>query len=314
MHVVVLAGGVGAARFLTGLLEVVAPEDVTAIVNTGDDTIFHGLHVSPDLDTVTYTLAGAINPETGWGLVGESWNVMDGLRRYESAGALTWFNLGDRDLATHLFRTDQLHRGAKLSEVTDAIRRAWNVGVRLLPMTDDRVATSVATAEGVLGFQEYFVGRHHDVAVTEVILDGIASARPAPGVLAAIAAADAIVVAPSNPLVSIGPVLAVPGVRAAIEARRSIVCAVSPIIAGAALKGPADRMLAELGHEASALGVARLYASLCSTLVIDDADAALAPSIEAAGVHAVVTDTIMARPGVGASLAVACLAACGVRL
>ena len=312
MRVVVLAGGVGAARFLRGLVEVVAPEDVTAIVNTGDDTVFHGLHVSPDLDTVTYTLAGAINPETGWGLVGESWSAMDALRRYESAGALTWFNLGDRDLATHLFRTDRLRHGDTLSTVTDAIRRAWDVGVRLLPMTDDPVSTRVRTADGVLGFQQYFVGRHHDIAVSEIILDGIESARPGADVIGAIESADAIVIAPSNPLVSIGPVLAVAGIRDALIARRSAVCAVSPIIGGAALKGPADRMLVELGHESSAVGVARLYAPFCSSLVIDTVDAALATAVDALGVRAVVTDTIMARPGVGASLAKACLAACGL--
>ena len=312
VRIVVIAGGVGAARFLRGLVEVVDPGEITAIVNTGDDTVFHGLHVSPDLDTVTYTLAEAINPETGWGLAGETWQAMDALKRYESAGALTWFNLGDRDLATHLFRTDRLRSGATLSTVTDEIRRAWGLTVRIVPMSDDRVATSVRTPEGVLGFQEYFVGRKHSVPVSEVILDGIATARPAPGVLEAIGSADAIVIAPSNPLVSIGPVLAVAGVREALIARRGHVCAVSPIVAGAALKGPADRMLLELGHEASVVGVAGLYREFCSTLVIDDADAALAGAVEREGLACVVTDTIMSKAGVGAALARACLAACGV--
>ena len=309
MRVVVIAGGVGAARFLRGLIEVVAPGDITAIVNTGDDTIFHGLHVSPDLDTVTYTLAEAINPETGWGLAGETWHAMDALKRYESAGALTWFNLGDRDLATHLFRTDRLRAGASLSTVTDEIARAWGLSLRIMPMSDDRVATSVRTPDGVLGFQEYFVGRRHSVAVSEVILDGIGAAQPAPGVLDTIASADAIVIAPSNPIVSIGPVLAVAGIREAISARRASVCAVSPIVAGAALKGPADRLLRELGHESSVVGVARLYAALAATLVVDEADANLAAAVEAEGVRCVVAPTIMRDTLAAAALAKVVLAA-----
>lgn len=309
--IVALAGGVGAARFLSGLLQVVPPDEVTAIVNTGDDTVFHGLHVSPDLDTVTYTLAGAINADTGWGLAGETWAAMDALRRYASAGAVTWFNLGDRDLATHLFRTDRLRSGAPLSRVTAEIAASWQLGLRILPMTDDPVTTRVLTAEGELGFQEYFVKLRHDVAVRDVVLAGIATARPAPGVLEALAGADAIVVCPSNPLVSIGPILAVPGVRAALAARRAVTVAVSPIVAGSALKGPADRMLTELGHEASVVGVARLYRDVAATLVIDEADAPLAGAVEAEGVRCVVTDTIMSRPGVGASLARRVLAAAG---
>lgn len=288
---------------LLGLVQVVPPEDITVIVNTGDDTVFHGLHVSPDIDTVTYTVSGNIDPERGWGLAGESWTAMDALKRYADFGAVDWFNLGDRDLATHLWRTGRLRGGSTLSEVTADLAKAWGLGMRMLPMTDDRVATHVVTPLGELTFQSYFVQHHHDVAVSDVRFEGIESARAAPGVLEAIAAADAIVVCPSNPLVSIGPVLAVPGIREALHARRDRTVGVSPIVAGAALKGPADRMLAELGHEASVVGVARLYRDIASTLVIDDADAHLADAVRAEGINCVVTDTIMSKPGVAASLA-----------
>jgi LPPG:FO 2-phospho-L-lactate transferase len=299
--IAVLAGGVGAARFLAGLLEVVDPVEVTAIVNVGDDTVLHGLHVSPDLDTVTYTLAGAVNPETGWGLVGETWQAMDSLEAY---GGEAWFRLGDRDLGTHLYRTDRLHAGAPLSTVTAEIAARWALALRLLPVTDDPVRTMVTLADGEeVDFQRYFVGLQHSVPVSSVRFDGAESARPAPGVLDAIADADTVVIAPSNPVVSIGPVLVVPGIEAAITARRDDVVAVSPIIAGAALKGPADRMLVELGHEASVVGIARLYAPLIGTLVIDDADAELAGAVEAEGVRCVVTRTVMKEPGVAAALA-----------
>ena len=301
--IVAIAGGVGAARFIRGLLEVVDPAEVTVIVNTADDTVFHGLHVSPDIDTVVYTTAGAIDPVRGWGLAGETWTAMDSLRRYADHGAVTWFNLGDRDLATHLWRTGRLREGATLSEVTDQLRRAWGLGFRMLPMTDDPVATRLETALGSLAFQEYFVGHHHSIEVSSVHFDGAADALPAPGVIEALMAADAIVVCPSNPLVSIGPILAVPGIVEALRARRDVCVAVSPIVDGAALKGPADRMLTGLGNEASVVGVARLYASFVSTLIIDDADRARADEVVAAGVKAVVTDTIMSKPGVGAALA-----------
>ena len=307
--IVAIAGGVGAARMLRGLLQVVAPEDITVIVNTGDDTVFHGLHISPDIDTVTYTVSGNIDPERGWGLAGESWTAMDALKRYVDFGAIDWFNLGDRDLATHLWRTARLRAGSTLSEVTADLAKAWGLGMRLLPMTDDRVATHVVTPLGELSFQSYFVQHHHDVAVSEVRLEGIESATPAPGVLDAIAVAEAIVICPSNPLVSIGPVLAVPGIRDALRARRDRTVGVSPIVAGAALKGPADRMLTELGHEASVVGVARLYRDIAHTLVIDDADHALADAVRAEGIECVVTDTIMSKPGIAASLARAALAA-----
>jgi len=305
--ITVLAGGVGAARYLAGLLQVVPPEEVTAIVNTGDDTWMHGLRICPDLDTVTYTLAGAVNPETGWGLAGESWQAMASLRAYDASRA--WFNLGDLDLGTHLYRTGRLADGESLSSITADIARRWDLRLRLLPMTEWEVATRVTVAgEGEIGFQDYFVGRHHDVAVSSVRFAGVESAAPAEGVLAAIASASRIVIAPSNPIVSIGPVLAVPGVRSAVAARRDDVVAISPIIAGAALKGPADRLLVELGHEASVVGVARLYREVAATLVVDDADEALAAAVEAEGMRCVVAPTIMHGPPEAAALAEVTLA------
>jgi LPPG:FO 2-phospho-L-lactate transferase len=299
---VTLAGGVGAARMLRGLVEVVDPAEIVAVVNTGDDVVLHGLHISPDLDTVTYTLADAINPETGWGLSGETWAAMDALAAYGS-GDLAWFRLGDRDLGTHLYRTSRLAAGVGLSQVTAEICRRWGVGVRLLPMSDDRVETRVTVAGVEIGFQEYFVGRRHEVAVEAIRFAGAEAARPSSGVLNAIATADLIVVCPSNPLVSIAPILAVPGVRDALAARRPDVVAVSPIVAGAALKGPADHMLTELGHDSSVVGVARLYAGFASTLVIDEADAGLAGEVERAGLRCVVAPTVMSGPAEAAALA-----------
>jgi LPPG:FO 2-phospho-L-lactate transferase len=311
--IAVLAGGVGAARFLTGLLQVVEPAEVTAIVNTGDDTELHGLSISPDLDTVTYTLAGAINPDTGWGLRDESWQAMAVLRQL---GGEAWFQLGDRDLGTHLFRTGRLAAGAPLSTVTAEIAAGWGLGLHLLPVTDDRLRTRVTVIdsdgeEREIGFQEYFVQRQHSVPVTAIRFDGADATRPGPGVLDAIADADVVVIAPSNPLVSIGPVLAVPGVRDAVAGARERTVAISPIVSGAALKGPADRMLRELGHEVSVAGVARLYAELADVLVIDEADAALASSVEAAGVRCEVAPTIMSSPEAAALLATVTLEAVG---
>ena len=317
--ITVVSGGVGAARFLRGLLQVVPPTEVTAVANVGDDIDLHGLHISPDLDTITYTLAGAINPETGWGLAGESWEAMGSLRRY---GGASWFNLGDRDLGTHLYRTQRLAEGASLSEDTAEIVTAWGLGFRLLPVTDDRLRTRVTVIEDgtnpgdervahEVEFQEYFVKRRHDVDVAGVHFAGADTARPAPGVLDALTDADTIVIAPSNPLVSIDPVLAVPGVRDAVAARRDRVVAVSPIIAGAALKGPADRLLRELGHESSVVGVAGLYADLASALVIDEADAELAGAVAEAGMRPVVAPTIMRDDAAAATLATIVLDAAG---
>lgn len=290
MTTTVLCGGVGAARLLRGLIRVEDPGDVTAIVNVGDDTVMHGLHVSPDVDTIIYTLADAIDPDRGWGLVDETWNAMAQFERY---GNPTWFNLGDRDLATHIVRTERLRGGATMSDVTAHIARSWNVGCRVVPVTDDAVRTIVALAEGEVSFQEYFVGHQHAVSITGVRFDGAADATPAPAVLPSIADARRVVIAPSNPVVSIDPVLAVPGVRDAVIERRADTVAVSPIVGGNAIKGPAAAMLDALGHEASVVGIARLYAPLAATLVIDAADALLADAVEAEGVRCIVTDTIM---------------------
>ncbi len=308
--ITVLAGGVGAARMLGALALVYEPADTWVVANVGDDLDLHGLRISPDLDTITYTLAGAINPETGWGLAGETWQAMDTLGRY---GGETWFGLGDRDLGTHLYRTDRLSGGATLTEVTAEIARAWGLGVHLLPVTDDRLRTVFAVhGEGEISFQEYFVHRRHDVPVTAVRFDGAATAAPGPDVVRALVDAEAVVIAPSNPIISIDPVLSVPGVRPAVEARRDTVVAVSPIIAGAAVKGPADRLMAELGHEPSVLGVARLYAPLAATLVIDHADADQAPAVEAEGMRCVVTATLMSNGERSAALGRTVLRAVGV--
>ena len=306
-RVAALAGGVGAARLLRGVVEVVPPEDVVAIVNTGDDVVLHGLHVSPDLDTVTYTLAGVVEPEQGWGRAGESWAAMEALGRYDPAA--TWFRLGDRDLGTHLHRTGRLAEGASLSTVTAEIAAAWGLRTTLLPMSDERVETRLDVAgEGEIGFQDYFVARRHNVPVTGVRFAGADGAKPAPGVLDALATAETVLICPSNPIVSIAPILALPGVREAVAERRDDTVAVSPIVAGAALKGPAARLLAELGHEVSVVGVARLYADVAATLVVDEADAALAPAVEAIGMRCTVAPAIMRGLPEAAALAAVALA------
>jgi LPPG:FO 2-phospho-L-lactate transferase len=305
---VALCGGVGAARMLSGLVRVVPPADVTAIVNVGDDVVLHGLHISPDLDTVLYTLAGMDNRDTGWGVAGETWAVMDELARI---GGEDWFRLGDRDLATHLFRTGRLQAGDTLSAVTAQLCVRRGVAVRLLPVSDDPLRTRVMLAEASslgpagteVAFQDYFVRLHHDVAVSGVRFEGAPATRPAPGVMEALASADTIAVCPSNPVVSIGPLLSVPGVRDALSARRTQVVAVSPIVAGAALKGPADRLMVELGTEASVVGVARLYAPWVGTLVVDVADESLAADVEAEGVRCIVAPTVMSSPERAADLA-----------
>ncbi len=296
-----LAGGVGAARLLRGMVEVVPPSEITAVVNTGDDTVLHGLHISPDLDTVMYTLADAINPDTGWGLAGETWRVMESLDRL---GGVTWFNLGDQDLATHCYRTQRLQEGAPLSEVTAELTRSFGVGVRLLPVTDDPLRTRVLVAGGAeIGFQEYFVRLRHDVTVTRVRFEGAESAGAGPGVLDALDGADTIVVCPSNPVVSIDPLMSVPAVLDHVAPRRDRVVGVSPIIAGAALKGPADRLLREMGFESSVVGVARWYAPWMGTLVVDEADAGLSDAVEAEGVRCVVAPTVMSSVDRAALLA-----------
>jgi LPPG:FO 2-phospho-L-lactate transferase len=306
---VALAGGVGAARFLRGLVQVVAPEDVTVVVNTGDDDWFYGLLVCPDLDTVTYTLAGAENPETGWGLEGETFTTLSALERYGASDALpTWFRLGDRDLATHLYRRQRLRAGAPLSTIGAEIAAAWGVRPRVVPMTDDRVSTriDVLGADGSvveLRMQEWFVRDRAEPPVVAVRFQGAARAAPAPGVLDALHDAETIIVCPSNPVISIGPIVAVPGVRDALRGRRERVVGVSPIIAGAPVKGPADRLMAPLGMEVSCVGVARAYRDFCSALVIDAGDAARAAEVEAVGVRAAVADTLMRDARVAAALA-----------
>jgi LPPG:FO 2-phospho-L-lactate transferase len=314
--ITVVCGGVGAARFLRALRLVTDPRDVVGIVNTGDDTVLHGLSISPDLDTITYTLAGAIDPTRGWGLVDETWGAMAALERYArvrpagSAAAPTWFNLGDRDLATHFYRTARLAEGATLSTVTSEITAAWGVPERLLPMSDDRVATTIGLADGrTVSFQEYFVALRHGVPVRRVDFEGVGAATLLPAGADALASSSCTVIAPSNPIVSIGPLRALAGVDALLAARRERVVAVSPIVAGAALKGPADRLLSELGHEASVVGVARLYRDVAGTLVIDPADAHLAAAVEAVGMRALVVPSVMTDDAASARLASATLAA-----
>jgi len=313
--VAVLAGGVGAARFLSGLLRVCRPTDVTAIVNVGDDFTLHGLDISPDLDTVTYTLAGQINPETGWGRAGETWRVLTELGRL---GGQDWFKLGDLDLALHLFRTQRRSDGASLSQVTGEIAARFGLELTLLPVSDDPIATRITPAEPdgatEIDFQEYFVAHRHGIAVRSVRFAGIERAKPAPGVLDSLSSAGTVVVAPSNPFVSIGPVIDVPQVRETLRGRRGSVIAVSPIVGGASIKGPAGAMMRELGHEPSVVGVARLYAEFAGTLVIDHADAELAPAVAQAGMTPVVTDTIMADPDRAAGLARATLEGVGARM
>lgn len=285
-----LAGGVGAARFLQGLVQTVPPETITAIVNTGDDAQFHGLHISPDIDIIMYTLAGLVDEARGWGIQGDTFACQDFLARL---GEETWFRLGDRDLATSLVRTRMLRSGLSLTEATDRLRRSLGIGVRLLPVSDDPVRTEIVTRDGTLAFQEYFVRRGQRDEVRGIRFQGIDSARPGPGVLKAIDGADAIIIAPSNPFVSIGTILAVNGVRTAISRKRSRTVAISPIIGGTTVKGPADRMLRSMGFEVSARGVATLYRDIAGTFIIDQVDAGLAPRIREMGMRVVVAPTLM---------------------
>jgi LPPG:FO 2-phospho-L-lactate transferase len=292
MNVVLLAGGVGGAKMAEGLAASVG-RDLTVIVNTGDDLERYGLAIWPDHDTVAYTLAGLDDEVRGWGLRDESWTVME---RLEALGDDAWFRLGDRDLATHLWRTGRLRAGARPTDVALELGAALGIEPRVLPMTDEPVRTEVRTDEGWLEFQEYFVHRHQEPTVHEVRFRGIREARMTPEVLGAIEAADVIVIAPSNPVVSIDPILSVPGVGRALEAARDSdipVVAVSGIIGGRALKGPADRMLASLGEVSSAVGVAARYGGLLTHFIIDNVDAALAREVEALGIRTLVTDTIM---------------------
>ncbi|HEY7248965.1 MAG TPA: 2-phospho-L-lactate transferase [Methylomirabilota bacterium] len=290
MHIIALAGGTGAAKLLRGLARLIDPRDLTVVVNTGDDAEIWGLHVSPDLDTVCYTLSGVIDEQKGWGLTGETFNTLDQIARF---GEPAWFNLGDRDLATHLHRTRLLREGRTLSQVTQAVASALGVSARILPMSDQPVRTRILGPDGWLAFQEYFVREKGQVDVRAVSYAGAARAHPAPGVVDALLTADAVLVCPSNPITSVGPILAVPGLVEALRATEATVVAVSPIVGGEAVSGPAGRLMASAGLPVSAAGVARAYADWLDVLVFDERDRALASEIERTGVRPVAAPTIM---------------------
>ena len=303
MKVTLLAGGTGGAKLAHGFQQVLAPGELTVIVNVADDAELYGLRISPDVDTVLYTLAGVANEETGWGVRGDTWTALGMLDRY---GEPTWFRVGDADLATHVRRAHLLADGASLTDATRSMADGLAVPSRILPATDDRLRTLLQTDEGELEFQDYFVRLRQEPEVRGVQFDGLDRARPTDEVLAAVESAELIAIAPSNPVVSVEPILALAGVREAIRSageRGTPRIAVSPIVAGAALKGPADRMLASLGHEATALGVARMYAGLIDTFVLDEADAPLARQVEELGLQALVLPTVMRSDADRASLA-----------
>ena len=285
-----LAGGVGASKLLLGLYDVMDPCDLTIIVNTGDDIVLHGLKISPDLDIVTYTVADVIDPTKGWGYRGETFHA---LKRLAAFGRANWFNLGDRDLATHIHRTAMLAEGKSLTDSAESIRIALGVKSRILPMSDQPVPTIIGTDEGALHFQEYLVKRRTEPIVRGIRFEGVDAARPAPGVLEAIRSAHRIIICPSNPLISIGPILAVRGVREALRDRKEDVFAVCPIVGGKSLKGPSDTMLSQLGHEASAKGVAKLYSDFTGTFVIDPTDKSQAEAIRKMGMQAAIVPTVM---------------------
>lgn len=298
--IVALAGGVGGAKLAAGLQAVLPASALTIIVNTADDFKLWGLHISPDIDTVMYTLAGIANPETGWGLAGDTWKSLEMLARYKRD---TWFRLGDMDLATHILRTQMLHEGRTLTEATTDLASSLNIPSRILPMCDEPVETLVETPDGLLDFQDYFVRRRHADTVTGVVFRGVEVARATPEALEAIEQAEVIIFCPSNPIVSIGPILSVPGIKESLERSSAVQVAVSPIVGGAALKGPAADMLGSLGHEVSAVGVASIYKTLLDGMVIDKVDADLAPRIEKMGIGVHVTDTIMKDDASRAALA-----------
>jgi LPPG:FO 2-phospho-L-lactate transferase len=290
METVLLAGGTGGAKLAHGLQQVLPAGDLTVVVNVADDMDWQGLPVSPDLDTILYTLAGLADAQQGWGVAGDTHTAVGMLERY---GAETWFRVGDADLATHVRRAALMREGASLTDATAALSTALGVPSRLLPATDDPVRTVVETSGGDLAFQDYFVRRRQEDEVTGLRFEGAAQARPSPAALEAMGQAELVVIGPSNPLVSIGPILAIPGMREAVEGAPGARLGVSGIVAGKAIRGPADRMLASLGHEPSARGVAELYRGLVDRFVIDEADAALAPAIQALGMEVTVLPTIM---------------------
>lgn len=300
MKIAVLAGGVGGARFVRALMEVIDPREVTVIVNVGDDLEVHGLYVSPDLDTLLYTLSGLGDDERGWGRAGETWNASETI---ELLGGETWFQLGDRDIGLHVVRTEALRRGEPLSAVTARLAGLVGLEVRLLPATDDLLRTRIRTPAGEFEFQQWFVARGHRDTVNEVVYDGAAAARPAPGVLEALEAAELIAIAPSNPFVSIGPILAVPAIRAAVERRRDRVVAVSPLIGGRAVKGPADAMFTTLAGGTGAAQVTDCYKDVAAALVLDEADADDAEAVAERGVRPLVTTTLMSEPAARRALA-----------
>jgi len=290
LKITALAGGVGASKLLLGLYEVMDPSLLTIIVNTGDDIVLHGLKISPDLDIVTYTLAGIVDASKGWGFRGETFYA---LKRLAAYGHPNWFNLGDRDLATHIHRTAMLSEGKTLSQAADSIRTALGVKSRILPMSDSPVPTSIDSNEGLLHFQEYLVKRRAEPIVKGVRFEGVESALPAPGVLEAIRDADRILICPSNPLISIGPILAVLRVREELRAHKEKVFAVCPIVGGKSLKGPSDKMLAQLGHDSTAFGVAKLYADFTGIFVIDPADKSQSAAISVLGMQVAIMPTVM---------------------
>lgn len=288
-----LAGGVGAARFLDGLSRVYPPDRITVIVNTGDDLEYLGAYISPDIDILTYTLAGIVDEEKGWGIRGDTYRCMEQLERYS---AETWFRVGDRDFATHLLRTAFLQQGFNLSEVTEKIRSALGVKVRILPMSNDRVATKIKTSAGLLEFQEYFVKRKFSDKVEDVTYEGANHAVPPEAVLSSLKTSEAIILCPSNPILSIGPILAIPGIREALGRARGKIVGISPIVGGKALKGPLDRVMADLGLEVSPYGVAKLYQGVLDGFVIDEVDKHLSPRIQRLGMKVVATRTVMNEP------------------
>ena len=290
MKYLALAGGVGGAKLALGLSRILPPSDLTVVVNTADDEEFHGLHVSPDVDTVMYTLAGLSNPETGWGITGETFHALERLNAY---GADTWFNLGDKDLATHIRRTHLLNQGKSLSEVTESLRTALGVTHPIVPMSDQPVRTMLTTGIGDLPMQTWFVKHRCEPAVSRIRFDGAEQAKPAPAFERALRESDVLVFCPSNPFVSVAPILAVPGVRDAIKHFEGTRIAVSPIVGGQAIKGPAAKMMDEMGIESSCVGVASQYKGLCDTFILDDVDADRAGDIEALGMRAAVTNTMM---------------------
>ena len=290
LKITALAGGVGAARFLTGLTKIANPQDLTVIVNTGDDINLFDLHISPDVDIITYTLAGIVDESKGWGIKDDTFQTLSTLK---TLGADTWFNLGDKDLATHIYRTNRLRQGATLAEVTDEIRTKLELKTRILPMSNDHFETKIKTPQGTIHFEEYFVKYQCKPQFLGVEFDGGATAKPAPGVLDAVLDADLVIVCPSNPVVSVGTILSIVGVRDALKRTRARVVAVSPIVAGATIKGPADKMLSGLGVEVSAFGIAEFYSDFLDAIVIDCKDADQRVRIEKLGLAVSVTNTVM---------------------